>query len=755
MAVIDTQLPQESRDRYLTYALSVVSGRALPDVRDGLKPVQRRILYAMFNNLNLKPTNSHRKSAAVVGEVLARFHPHGDTACYEAMVRMAQDFSLRYPLVDGQGNFGSLDGDNAAAYRYTEARLRELALEVIGEIGEETVDFRDNFDGTVKEPIVLPSRIPNLLVNGATGIAVGMATSIPPHNLRDVCKALIDLSNDPELSNRNLTTIVKGPDFPTGCQILNSRKELDDMYSTGRGMVRMRGDWEVEEEARGKKNIIITSIPYAVNKSQLVEKIAALIVDKKVPQLTDIRDESTDKVRVVIELASGAEAEVAMAYLYKHTPIESGFPVNLTALIPGSSGSCVPQLLTLKDCLQQFLTFRQSVVQRRLEFEKRTLEARIHILEGLVKIYDALDEALKIVRKSEGRSDAAEKLMARFKLTEIQAYAVVDMRIYQLSKTNIEEIRAELDAKLKRIDEIVKILKSKAKIQEIVRKDLEAVSEKYGDNRRCKLVKDSAEIEFREEDYVVQEDVYAIVTTDGWLKRIRQNNELGSTRLREGDQILKALPLSTLDSVVFFTNLGSLFVLRVADFPSSSGYGDPVQKILKFKDGETIVSCFALKAADGKQGELAIPGADAVKEGDLVTLISRNGTGFALKIVGLDAVKRNGKRALKLRDGDFLAAVAHHDRKLALFTQRGSGLVIEGKEIPERDSAAIGVSLMGIRDDDRLVSAVSFTTTAKLLLTFDSGKTTELNASEVVSGHRALKGNKVISRGEIKSVQRV
>jgi DNA gyrase subunit A len=443
-----------------------------------------------------------------------------------------------------------------------------------------------------------------------------------------------------------------------------------------------------------------------------------------------------------------------MAYLYKHTPIESGFPVNLTALIPGESGSAVPQLLTLKDFLQQFLTFRQVVVQRRLEFEKRALEARIHILEGLVKIYDALDEALKIVRKSEGRTDAAEKLQARFKLTEIQAFAVVDMRIYQLSKTNIEEIRAELEAKSARIDEILKILKSKAKIAEIVRKDLELVAEKYGDNRRCKLVKENVEVEFREEDYVVQEDVYAIVTVDGWLKRVRQTNELASTRLREGDVILKALPLSTLDSVAFFTNLGSLFVLRVADFPSSSGYGDPVQKILKFKDGETIVACYGMKAGELKQGELALEGADTLKEGDNVVLVSRNGVGFAHTVTGLADVRRNGKRALKLREGDYLAAVAHLDKRLALFTKKGSGLVIEGKELPVRDSAAIGVSLIGVRDDDQLVGLVSFNTSAKLILTLDSGKTNDLATADIVTGHRALKGNKVISRGEIKSVQR-
>jgi DNA gyrase subunit A len=754
MAVIDVELPIESRDRYLTYALSVVSGRALPDVRDGLKPVQRRILFAMYRNLGLKPSSSHRKSAAVVGEVLARFHPHGDTACYEAMVRMAQDFSLRYPLVDGQGNFGSLDGDNAAAYRYTEAKLRELAIEVIGEIEEETVDFRDNFDGTQQEPIVLPSRVPNLLINGASGIAVGMATSIPPHNLRDVIKALIELSNDRELSDQRIITLVKAPDFPTGCQILNTRAELDEIYKTGRGAVRMRGDWKLEEESRGKRIIVISSVPYAINKSQLVEKIASLIIDKKLPHLVDVRDESTDIVRVVLELASGADAEMAMAYLFKHTPLESNFPVNLTALVPGAEGGCVPQLLSLKQCLLHFLTFREQVTERRLVFERKTLLERIHILEGLVKIYDALDEALRIVRKSDGRSDAAEKLMVRFKLTEIQSFAVVDMRIYQLSRTNIDEIRSELDAKEKRVAEIDKLLKSKAKIQELVRKDLESVAEKYGDNRLCKLVKDNVDIEFREEDYVVHEDVYAIITADGWLKRIRQNNELGSTRLREGDSILRALPLSTVDSVAFFTNLGMLYALRVSDFPSSSGYGDPVQKILKFKDGESIVACFGVRAGEAKQTEFVLGVDDALKEGDTVALVSRAGVGFGLEVKDLQGLKRNGRRAMKPRDGDFLAAVTRLEPKLALFSKRAAGLVIAKADIPVRDSAAVGVSLMGVRDDDALVAAIGFSGSVTFSILNDAGKTAEIKSSDVLSGHRALKGNKVIARGEIKAVKR-
>jgi DNA gyrase subunit A len=735
-------------------------------VRDGLKPVQRRILYAMLSNLNLKPTGSHRKSAAVVGEVLARFHPHGDIACYEAMVRMAQDFSLRYPLIDGQGNFGSLDGDNAAAYRYTEARLREIALDVVGEIDQETVNFRDNFDSTIVEPVVLPSKIPNLLINGATGIAVGMATSIPPHNLKDVVKALIELSQDSEISISKLTTIVKAPDFPTGCSILNSHKELVEIYETGRGSVRMRGEWEVEEQTRGKQCIIVTSIPYAVNKSTLVERIAGLIIDRKVPQLVDVRDESTGEVRIVLELASGADAEVAMAYLFKNTPLESNFPVNLTALVPVEGGSSRPELLSLKQCLKHFLDFRAEVTQKRLTFERKQLLERIHILEGLVIIYDALDEALQIVRKSEGRSDAAAKLQARFKLTDTQAFAVVDMRIYQLSRTNILEIRKELKEKETRVEEIDAILKSRAAIEGIVRAELEAISEKYGDKRRSKLIKDNVDIEFDETQYVVQEDVYAIVTVDGWVKRIRRSNELNSTRVREGDSILAAHPLNTLDSVALFTNFGTFFALKVSDFPSSSGYGTPIQKMLKFKDGEQIVASYGILAnkggaatSSGTQAELALTGANSsvvsdriLADGDTIVLVGTQGTGYALTMAELSETKRTGRRVMKLREGENLAGVEPLAPVIVFVTQDGSALAIKKDEVPVRDTAAVGVALIGVREDDVVVACcgvASLKAKATLVLTLKSGKTKDIPLSEITAGHRALKGTKVYSRDEI------
>jgi DNA gyrase subunit A len=758
MPVIQTSIEKESRDRYLTYALSVVSSRALPDVRDGLKPVQRRILYDMYKFLHLNPEGAYRKSAAVVGGVLARFHPHGDTACYEAMVRMAQDFSMRYPLVDGQGNFGSIDGDSPAAYRYTEAKLRALAIELMGEIDEETVSFRDNFDGTQVEPVVLPSRIPNLLINGAMGIAVGMATSIPPHNLRDTTRALLDLIDDPEISIEKLVTSIKGPDFPTGCLVLNTRKELNEMYRTGRGQIRMRGEWVAEEGNRGKQFIIIKSIPYALDKSQLVEKIANLIVDRKVPQLVDVRDESTDDVRVVLELAPGASAEAAMAYLYKNTPLESNFAVNMTALVPQKGIlTCKPELLNIKQMLEHFLTFRLEVTEKRLQFEKKKLLERIHILEGFVIVYDALDEVIKIIRKSDGRQDSAEKLRKRFSLSELQSFAIVDMRLHQLSKTSIDEIRGELREKEKRVGEIDKILKSPATMKKLVRDEISAIGEKFGDKRRCEIIKDEEDItiEIDESAYIVKEDVFALITQDGWLKRIRQNNEISGTRLREGDALYRTHALNTADSLVLMTSLGNIYSMPVSEIPASSGYGSPIQKILKFKDGERIVESFGVLAqgSNPPQGELFGKGGALLKDGELLITVSAQGMASALKISELGNLKKSGKRIMKLREGDEMVGVVHAGGLFAMLTKVGHGLVVESKEIPERDGAAVGVIAMGLKTGDRVVAALEVKKNQTLLLTLESGGDKEVPLSELTAGHRGLQGKRVIARGEIKSAK--
>jgi DNA gyrase subunit A len=450
-----------------------------------------------------------------------------------------------------------------------------------------------------------------------------------------------------------------------------------------------------------------------------------------------------------------------MAYVFKHTPLESNFNINLTALVPGENGGLRPELLSLKACLQHFLDFREEVVERRLKFEKKTLLERIHILEGLVIIYDALDTALKIIRASSGRSDAADKLRKRFDLSEIQAFAVVDMHLHQLSRTNIEEIKDELKEKEARVKEIDAILKSPKRITQIVEKELSEIENKYGDNRRTKFSKGAEEVEFNEELYVVHEDVYAIVTTDGWIKRIRQNNELGSTRLREGDSIFKAHALSTLDSVAFITNFGNLYTLKAADFPSSSGYGDPIQKILKFKDGERIVDSFAVKGAEAPKKEAtqeALPVQSAqsyLADGSKLLLVSKQGTGFVLIVEGLLGIKRSGKRAMKLREGDELAAASPLDKEAAMFTHQGSGLVIKTSEAPERDNAVVGIALMGVREDDRLVAAICFSGKAKFALKLDSGKTKEVESGEITAGHRGLKGTKVVSRDNIIAAARM
>ncbi|HET9449544.1 MAG TPA: DNA topoisomerase (ATP-hydrolyzing), partial [Aggregicoccus sp.] len=493
-------LAEEARRRYLNYALSVITSRALPDVRDGLKPVQRRILYGMWNDLNLSHDTKYQKCAQVVGMIMGRYHPHGDASIYEALVRMAQDFSLRYPLVDGHGNFGSLDGDSAAAYRYTECRLEKLSTELLMELERKTVDFRPTYDGTRNEPIVIPSRVPQLLMNGTTGIAVGMATNIPPHQLGELVDACVDLIANPELEVKDLLKHVKGPDFPTGGQILNNKKELREIYESGQGSVRVRGEYKLEEQRKGGQNIVITSIPYAVNKSTLVMKIGDLVRERKLPPLLDVRDESTKEVRIVLEIKREADPDLVMAYLYKNTPLQTNFNVNLTCLTPTDNPEVgAPQRLNLKQILQYFLDFRFGVVTRRFEHELAELKRRVHILEGFEKVYDALDEMIRIIRKSDGKADAANKLMARFSLDEVQVDAILEMKLYKLARLEILVVQNELKEKRAEVKRIESILKDKRKIWGTVKDELGEIKAAYNDKRRTRVGGSIEEVEFSED----------------------------------------------------------------------------------------------------------------------------------------------------------------------------------------------------------------------------------------------------------------
>ena len=583
-------LHETAQARYLNYAMSVITSRALPDVRDGLKPVQRRILYGMFQELKLTHEAKPRKSAAIVGEVMGKYHPHGDQSIYDAMVRMAQDFSLRYMLVDGHGNFGSIDGDNAAAMRYTEARLRPLATELLSEIKKDTVNFRPNYDATTVEPIVLPAQVPNLLINGATGIAVGMATNIPPHNITEILSACVALIDDPELATRDLVgTHVLGPDFPTGGVITNEPEEILAMYETGSGAIEIRADWEEEKDGH-KRSIVIRSVPYTVNKSQLVEKIASHIVSNRLPQVLDVRDESTDEIRVVLELKRGSDAEAAMAYLFKHTPLQNRFHVNMTCLVPTSNPLVpAPGKLDLKQMLRHFLDFRFDVVTRRLEFDLAELRKRIHILEGFELIFSDIDKVIEIVRASDSKREAAHGLIDWFGCDEIQADAVLETRLYRLSKLEIGAILEELADKREQAARIMALLSTKEARWELIKQELLQVKSAYGDARRTKVGVAVRELEYDEEKYIVDEKCFVIVTRDGWVKRQKSYTDLEKIRVRDHDDLGWVYPGRTRSTVMFFSNLGRVYTMRIDDLPSTTGYGDPLQAIFDFSDGEKVV----------------------------------------------------------------------------------------------------------------------------------------------------------------------
>ncbi len=588
--VEEVSLGEATRVRYLNYALSVISSRALPDVRDGLKPVQRRILYTMWADLGIRPTGGYSKCARVVGDVMGRYHPHGDQSIYDALVRMAQEFSYRYPLIDGFGNFGSIDGDPPAAMRYTECRLMPIAEEFLREIRQATVDFRPNYSSTADEPVVLPARVPSLLINGASGIAVGMATNIPPYNLVEVCKGLLALLEDRELPVEKLTSKIKGPDFPTGGVILNTKDELVQIHREGQGSIALRGEYAPDPQKSDR--ILISSIPYGVIKDNLVERIGEAIANGKVPQLVNVKDLSTEDVRIELELKPGSKPDAAMAYLLKHTPLQSKFHVNMTCLLPhNESDVAVPDRLSLRSILLHFLDFRLEIVTRRLRHELEELRRRIHILEGFKIIFDNLDEAIQIIRKSDGKADAAPRLIKRFELSEIQADAVLETKLYKLGKLEIKEIRQELKDKATRAREIERLLGDESARWEIVQREIEEIAKAYPDKRRTRIAGPDQDVSFNEEDYIVDDDAWVIVSRDGYLKRQKSFTDVENIRVRDEDQVGWIFRATARRTLTLLTDRGIAYTLRVNDIPMTGGHGDPVQKLFAFDDGETIVGC--------------------------------------------------------------------------------------------------------------------------------------------------------------------
>ncbi len=747
-------LHEAAQTRYLNYALSVITSRALPDVRDGLKPVQRRILFTMWQH-NLTADARHRKCAKVVGDVMGSYHPHGDMAIYDTLVRMAQPFSLRYPLVDGSGNFGSLDGDSAAAMRYTECRLARLSDEMLAEIDQRTVHFRPNYDGTRTEPVVLPARIPNLLVNGATGIAVGMATSIPPHNLSEVCTALVKLLDNPDLSSVQLCRYVKGPDFPTGAHILNTQDELKEIYKTGSGAIRIRGTWESGPVTRSGRTIYITSIPYTVNKAMLVERIAEVAISRRLPPLIDVKDLSTEDVRIALELKGDADVKLVMAYLYKHTPLQTNFAVNLTCLVPTEGNPEVgrPERLGLHEILWHFLHFRLDVVTKRLEHELDALRKRIHVLEGFEKVFDALDEILKIVRKSDGKSDAAEKIMKRFSLDAEQTDAILELKIYRLARLEILVIQKELDDKRKRARQINQLLRNEESRWALVREEIEGIHKTYGDARRSRI-ESVEEIEYTADDFIVEEDTVVIVSRDGWVKRQKEVRDLSSTRLREGDEVLAVLPGSTRSTAVFFTNFGVAYTTRLADVPASTGYGEPIQRLFKFRDQERVVAAFSLDPRVSPKIRAPKEGAEPPVQGFAVT-----SDGFALRFSlepFVEPSTRAGRRfARPSADTEVVGVATYTGRETIIAaTRQARAILCPAEEINFLSGPGKGVMLIKLqKGEDRVLGFVASAGDRDLLTveTTRGGTQTISTAKYEVTG-RGGKGRELLQRGQFTRV---
>lgn len=694
MSNVTISIEEEMKESYLDYAMSVIIGRALPEVRDGLKPVQRRILYAMFRE-GLLPGKKHSKCAGVVGEVLKKYHPHGDTAVYDALVRLAQDFNMRYPLVDGQGNFGSIDGDPPAAYRYTEARLAKIAEELLSDIDKETVDFTPNFDETTEEPAVLPTKIPNLLINGSSGIAVGMATNIPPHNLREIADGLIMLLENPDAAINDLMAVIKGPDFPTGAMIYGT-EGIVEAYTHGRGLIKVRAKARIEREARGGESIIITELPYQVNKARLIEKIAELVREKRVEGISEIRDESDrDGIRVVLELKRGEVPQVILNNLYKFTQMESTFGVIMLSLVGGQ-----PRILNLKRMLNYFLQHRRDVILRRTRFDLRKAEEKAHILEGLKIALDYIDEIISLIRRSKNPEEARTGLMTSYPLTGIQAQAILDMKLQRLTGLEREKILRDYEDTIKEIERLKSILGSEALVSQIIKDELLEIKNKYGDDRKTEIVAETAEL--RIEDLITEEDMVITLSHNGYIKRnplsIYRSQHRGGKGLtgmetREEDYVEQLFIGSTHDYMLFFSNMGRLYWKKIYEIPEAgrTAKGKALINLLPLSEGERITT--AINVKDFKEGYLV--------------MFTKKGIVKKTRLEDYSNPRSKGIIAISLDEGDELIAVKRTTGDNDLIIGTRSGLAARFKEEDVRAVGRIARGVIGIRlyEGDEVVSA--------------------------------------------------
>ncbi|HGH5506353.1 TPA: DNA gyrase subunit A [Staphylococcus pseudintermedius] len=692
----ERNISKEMRESFLDYAMSVIVSRALPDVRDGLKPVHRRILYGL-NEQGMTPDKPYKKSARIVGDVMGKYHPHGDLSIYEAMVRMAQDFSYRYPLVDGQGNFGSMDGDGAAAMRYTEARMTKLALELLRDINKDTIDFIDNYDGNEREPSVLPSRFPNLLVNGASGIAVGMATNIPPHNMREVIDGVLSLSHNPDITISELMEDIQGPDFPTAGLILG-KSGIRRAYETGRGSVIMRAKAEIESRGGGRDRIVVTEIPFQVNKARMIEKIAELVRDKKIDGITDLRDETSLRtgVRVVIDVRKDANASVILNNLYKQTPLQTSFGVNMIALVNGR-----PQLINLKQALYHYLEHQKEVVRRRTEYNLRKAKDRAHILEGLRIALDHIDEIITIIRESETDKVAMESLQSRFALSERQAQAILDMRLRRLTGLERDKIEQEYNDLIAYIAELEAILADEEKLLELVREELTEIKEKFGDDRRTEIQLGGID-KLEDEDLIPEEQIVITLSHNNYIKRLPASTYRAQNRGGRGvqgmntlddDFVSQLVTTSTHDHVLFFTNKGRVYKLKGYEVPelSRQSKGIPIVNVIELDQDEVISTMIAVKDLDSEE--------------DFLVFVTKKGLIKRSALSNFNRINRNGKIAIKFRDDDELIAVRLTDGEKHILIGTAQASLIRFKETDVRAMSRIAAGVKGIRlrDGDEVI----------------------------------------------------